>query len=67
MQFILTSQWKRYGFNNSITLPEDYKATERNLSKVSKSLLKIMAKNGISTLQSYQGAQIFEAVGIGEK
>ncbi len=55
-------------FNNSITLPEDYKATEKKFIKgLEKSLLKIMAKNGISTLQSYQGAQIFEAVGIGEK
>lgn len=32
---------------------------ERGLSKV-------MAKMGISTLQSYKGAQIFEAVGIAE-
>ncbi|MEZ4983894.1 MAG: glutamate synthase large subunit [Saprospiraceae bacterium] len=29
-----------------------------------KGLLKIMSKIGISTLQSYQGAQIFEALGI---
>ncbi|XP_058465690.1 uncharacterized protein LOC131439095 [Malaya genurostris] len=28
-------------------------------------ILKVMAKMGISTLQSYKGAQIFEAVGIG--
>ena len=31
---------------------------------VAKGLLKIMAKMGISTLQSYKGAQIFEAVGL---
>lgn len=31
-----------------------------------KGLLKIMSKMGISVLNSYQGAQIFEAVGIGE-
>ena len=31
---------------------------------VSKGMLKVMAKMGISTLQSYKGAQIFEAVGI---
>ncbi|MEN0005085.1 MAG: glutamate synthase large subunit [Bacteroidota bacterium] len=31
---------------------------------VDKGLLKIMSKIGISTLQSYQGAQIFEALGI---
>ena len=33
---------------------------------VGKGLLKIFAKMGISTLQSYRGAQIFEAVGIDE-
>ncbi len=31
---------------------------------VGKGLLKVMAKMGISTLQSYKGAQIFEAVGL---
>ena len=30
-----------------------------------KGILKVMSKMGISTLQSYQGAQIFEAVGLG--
>ncbi len=32
---------------------------------VGKGMLKVMAKMGISTLQSYKGAQIFEAVGLG--
>ena len=32
---------------------------------VAKGMLKVMAKMGISTLQSYKGAQIFEAVGLG--
>ena len=31
---------------------------------VAKGMLKVMAKMGISTLQSYKGAQIFEAVGF---
>ena len=31
---------------------------------VAKGMLKVMAKMGISTLQSYKGAQIFEAVGL---
>jgi glutamate synthase (NADPH) large chain len=31
---------------------------------VGKSIMKVMAKMGISTLQSYKGAQIFEAVGL---
>jgi glutamate synthase (NADPH/NADH) large chain len=32
-----------------------------------KGMLKVMAKMGISTLQSYKGAQIFEAVGLGDE
>ncbi|AFL83749.1 glutamate synthase family protein [Belliella baltica DSM 15883] len=32
---------------------------------VGKGLLKVLSKMGISTLQSYQGAQIFEAIGLG--
>ncbi len=31
---------------------------------VAKGMLKVMAKMGISTLQSYKGAQIFEALGV---
>jgi glutamate synthase (NADPH/NADH) large chain len=31
---------------------------------VAKGMLKVMAKMGISTLQSYKGAQIFEAIGL---
>ncbi|WP_250277665.1 glutamate synthase large subunit [[Clostridium] colinum] len=34
---------------------------------VTKGIIKVMSKMGISTLQSYQGAQIFEALGICEK
>ena len=33
---------------------------------VAKGMMKVMAKMGISTLQSYKGAQIFEAVGLAE-
>mgnify|MGYP000088285623 CR=1 FL=1 len=32
-----------------------------------KGILKVMAKMGISTLQSYKGAQIFEAVGLADE
>ncbi len=48
-------------------LPEvrDYKTAKYNYVKaVSKGLFKIFSKMGISTLQSYCGAQIFEAVGL---
>lgn len=30
-------------------------------------IAKVMAKMGISTLQSYKGAQIFEAVGLSDE
>ena len=33
---------------------------------VAKGMLKVMAKMGISTLHSYKGAQIFEAIGLGD-
>jgi glutamate synthase (NADPH/NADH) large chain len=40
---------------------------EANLIKaLGKGLLKIMSKMGVSTVASYSGAQIFEAVGLGE-
>ena len=34
---------------------------------VAKGMMKVMAKMGISTLHSYKGAQIFEAVGLAEE
>src|SRR6185369_16361649 len=44
---------------------KDDKAVVKNYIKaVDKGLLKVMSKMGISTLQSYKGAQIFEAVGL---
>jgi glutamate synthase (NADPH/NADH) large chain len=39
-------------------------AEERYIAAVCDGLLKVMSKMGISTMQSYRGAQIFEAVGI---
>ncbi len=48
-------------------LPADMtieQATENFITAIKKGLLKIMSKMGISTLRSYRGAQIFEAVGL---
>ncbi len=43
----------------------DFHTAEKNYIKaVNKGLLKILSKMGISTLRSYRGAQIFEAIGI---
>ena len=39
-------------------------AKKRYIKAVGKALLKVMAKMGISTYQSYCGAQIFDAVGL---
>ena len=41
-----------------------YDAKKRYIKAVGKALLKVMAKMGISTYQSYCGAQIFDAVGL---
>ena len=42
-------------------------ATENFLAGTEKGLLKIMSKMGISTLDSYCGGQVFEAIGISEQ
>ncbi len=43
------------------------KAMENYLEAVDFGLLKTMSKMGISTLRSYRGAQIFEAIGLGDE
>ncbi|KAJ9062267.1 glutamate synthase [NADH] [Entomophthora muscae] len=43
------------------TLIENYRTATNN------GILKVMSKMGISTLQSYKGAQIFEALGVGSE
>jgi glutamate synthase (NADPH) large chain len=46
----------------------DREAAIKNYVKaVNKGILKILSKMGISTLQSYRGAQIFEALGLNEE
>ena len=44
--------------------PDAATAIERYIGAVEQGLLKVMAKMGISTLESYKGAQVFEAVGL---
>src|SRR5206468_6865893 len=43
------------------------KAVNYYIKAVNKGVLKVMSKMGISTLQSYRGAQIFEALGLSRK
>ncbi len=42
-------------------------ALKNYIKAVNKGLLKVFSKMGISTLQSYRGAQVFEAVGLNKK
>ncbi len=45
----------------NITIPQ---AVDNYVNSVKKGILKVMSKMGISTLRSYRGAQIYEAVGL---
>ncbi|MEI6231599.1 MAG: glutamate synthase large subunit [Planctomycetota bacterium] len=46
----------------------DHKTAVKNYNKaVKKGVVKVMSKMGISTVQSYRGAQIFEAVGLNKE
>ena len=50
------------------TLTNDFFTAQENFIKaIGKGLFKVMSKMGISTYQSYCGAQVFEAVGLSEK
>ncbi|TVS19583.1 MAG: glutamate synthase large subunit [Planctomycetaceae bacterium] len=57
-------QARRDGWLDPRYYPDDDKIVSAYCKGVAKGMLKVMAKMGISTLQSYKGAQIFEAVGI---
>lgn len=50
--------------NLSIPYPQSAKAYQEIATE---GIIKVMSKMGISTVQSYRGAQIFEAVGISEE
>ena len=48
-------------------IQENYATAEANyINALKKGLFKIMAKMGISTIRSYRGAKIFEAIGLSE-
>ncbi len=53
--------------DQGILLDVDYQTACKNYIKaVTKGTIKIASKIGISTLQSYRGAQIFEAIGLNQ-
>ena len=46
----------------------DYEKAAKNYIKaIHKGVIKVMSKMGISTIQSYRGAQIFEAIGLSQQ
>ena len=55
------------GLLNSADITSYEDLIEAYKKGVKKGVLKVMAKIGISTLQSYKGAQIFEAVGLADE
>ena len=53
--------------NQKILLDVDYSTAVKNYIKAAtKGVTKVASKIGISTIQSYRGAQIFEAVGLNQ-
>ena len=66
LAFETTESLRRQGLLSEADIDE--KTAEKNYIKaVGKGVLKIMSKMGISAIQAYRGAQIFEAVGIGQQ
>ncbi|PRH88779.1 glutamate synthase large subunit [Labrys okinawensis] len=43
---------------------DEYEVVKRYIKSIGKGILKVMSKMGISTYQSYCGAQIFDAIGL---
>ena len=52
---------------NSAVEIEYVKARENYIKAIDKGLLKILSKMGISTLRSYHGSQLYEALGVGSE
>ena len=57
-------QARRDGLIDTTVYPNDDEIVVGYRRAVAKGMLKVMARMGISTLQSYKGAQIFEALGL---
>ncbi len=50
---------------NSLGGMDEHKAVKNFIKASGKGVLKVMSKMGVSTVASYTGAQIFEAIGLG--
>jgi glutamate synthase (NADPH/NADH) large chain len=56
--------WLAFETIASLNLPDAKEACKKFVKAIGKGLYKVMSKMGISTYQSYCGAQIFEAIGL---
>ena len=54
-------------FDTIAALEGSEQGQEKYIKAIGKGMLKVMSKMGISTFQSYCGAQIFDAIGIAQK
>ena len=57
-------QARHEGLTDAEKFADDESIVAAYRKGVAKGMLKVMAKMGISTLHSYRGAQIFEAIGL---
>jgi len=60
---VIANMHEKGNLKKGILLEE---AIENYITAAKKGLLKVMSKMGVSTIRSYKGAQIFEAVGLHE-
>ncbi len=65
--YLALSSVRRLCREGSLGEVEPDEAARRYLAALDRGLLKICSKMGISTIQSYRGAQLFEAVGLGPR
>jgi len=56
--------WLVFETINHMGSKDNYEAAKKFVKAIGKGLYKVMSKMGISTYQSYCGAQIFEAIGL---
>lgn len=56
--------WLAFETINHMGSKDNYEAVKKFVKAIGKGLYKVMSKMGISTYQSYCGAQIFEAIGL---
>ncbi|MCU9612555.1 glutamate synthase large subunit [Caldibacillus lycopersici] len=61
--YLTFATYKKEIANGSLTVSYQT-AVSKYINTINDGIVKVMAKMGISTVQSYRGAQIFEAVGI---